>query len=245
MENSSIKYSVVIPVYNSEKTLVILYERLKSAFQSISDTYEIIMVDEFVIYDDAQYTKRDWRNRNKIKSPKGLFWQTIPVSVKRKFPLKIKDTLITDPDWKRRHWETIRNNYRKSSYFKEYHDIFEELYLSTDEKYLSKVNYRFCVAICDMLNITTKITCSMDYTLIDGKTERLVDLCKQTGATEYISGPAARNYLDEKLFRKEGITLIYIDYSGYPEYRQLFPPFEHKVSIIDLIFNVGLMLHII
>jgi hypothetical protein len=79
----------------------------------------------------------------------------------------------------------------------------------------------------------------MDYKLLEGKTEKLVDLCKQVGATEYISGPAAKTYIDEELFRSESIRLSYIDYSGYPEYQQLFPPFEHGVSIIDLIFNEG------
>jgi hypothetical protein len=79
----------------------------------------------------------------------------------------------------------------------------------------------------------------MDYRLIEGKTERLVDLCKQVGATEYVSGPSAKGYIDEELFKAEGIELKYIDYSGYAEYDQLFPPFEHRVSVIDLIFNTG------
>jgi len=79
----------------------------------------------------------------------------------------------------------------------------------------------------------------MDYRLAEGKTERLVDLCKQAGADEYISGPSAKDYIDEDMFEKEGIRLSYMDYSGYPEYEQLYPPFEHAVSIIDLIFNEG------
>ena len=79
----------------------------------------------------------------------------------------------------------------------------------------------------------------MDYQLIGDKTERLVNLCKQAGATEYLSGPTARAYLDEEAFKREGIEVTYINYSGYPEYQQIFPPFEHNVSIIDLIFNEG------
>jgi hypothetical protein len=79
----------------------------------------------------------------------------------------------------------------------------------------------------------------MEYTLVEGKTERLLDLCKQAQATEYISGPSAKEYLQEDMFSQEGIKLIYMDYSDYPEYEQLFPPFEHGVSIIDLLFNEG------
>jgi hypothetical protein len=79
----------------------------------------------------------------------------------------------------------------------------------------------------------------MDYCIVEGKTERLVSLCKQASATEYISGPAAAEYIDDNLFQWENIKVSYIDYSNYPDYQQLFPPFEHGVSVLDLIFNEG------
>ena len=104
---------------------------------------------------------------------------------------------------------------------------------------LSRINYGFLAAICETLGIKTKISWSMDYNPVAGKSERLVDLSKQAGATEYVSGPAAKDYLEEDLFRNEGIALRYMDYSSYPEYNQLSPPFEHQVSIVDLIFNEG------
>jgi hypothetical protein len=196
-------------------------------------------VDEFILFDDMQYTRRDWRNRNKIKTPNGLMWLTIPIQVKNKSSQKIKEAVISDPDWNRRHWKSIVHNYRKAKHFHHYKDLFEELYLGCDEKFLSQINYRFLTAICSLLGIKTTLSWSMDYHLINGKTERLIDLCKQTGATTYISGPTAKGYIDEELFRTEDITLQYMDYTGYVEYTQLFPPFEHKVSIIDLIFNMG------
>jgi len=199
----------------------------------------ISLVDEFILYDDVQYTKRDWRNRNRIKTANGSMWLTIPVEVKGRYYQKIKETVISDPEWNHRHWKFIAYNYSRTKYFQEYRNIFEDLYLGCNEKFLSRINYRFLTAICEILGIETKLSCSMDYRLIEGKTERLVDLCKQADATEYLSGPAAKAYIDEELFRKEGIELRYIDYSGYPEYNQLFPPFEHHVSIIDLIFNEG------
>ena len=104
---------------------------------------------------------------------------------------------------------------------------------------MSHINYRFLNSICEILGITTKLSLSMDYNLVEGKVERLVDLCKQAGATEYLTGPAAKAYIEDDLFTKEGIGLENMDYSGYPEYNQLFPPFEHSVSVIDLIFNEG------
>jgi hypothetical protein len=186
-----------------------------------------------------QYTRRDWRNRNIIKTPKGPIWLTIPVEVKGKYFQKIKDTIISDPNWGKTHWATVVHNYSKARYFAMYREVFENLYLNSEEKFLSRVNYLFLSAICEILGIKTKISWSMDYNPGTGKTERLVDLSKQAGATEYISGPMAKEYLQEELFGKEEIALRYIDYSSYPEYKQLFPPFDHQVSIIDLIFNEG------
>ncbi|MBN1291784.1 MAG: WbqC family protein [Candidatus Latescibacteria bacterium] len=199
----------------------------------------INLVDEFILYDDMQYTKRDWRNRNRIKTPNGLLWLTVPVIVKDRFFQKIKDTIVSDRNWNIKHWKTITANYSKTQHFFEYRGLFENLYLGMDEINLSSINFKFINAICEILGIRTSLSQSMDYNLCEGKTERLVDLCRQVGATEYISGPSAKNYIDEELFRKKGITLRYMDYSGYPEYTQLFGPFEHNVSIIDLIFNEG------
>lgn len=198
----------------------------------------INMVDEFILYDDMQYTRRDWRNRNIIKTANGPIWLTIPVDVKGKYSQKIKDTVISDPTWTRKHWASLVHSYAKAKYFSQYRDLFASLYLQ-EEQMLSRVNHRFLIAICEILGIKTKISWSMDYSPAEGKTERLVDLSKQAGATEYISGPAAKDYLEEELFQHEGIGLRYVDYSSYPEYKQLWPPFDHRVSIVDLIFNEG------
>ena len=108
-----------------------------------------------------------------------------------------------------------------------------------EETYLCKVNYKFILAINELLGIKTKISFSQNYGLIQGKTERLVDLVQKAKGTEYLSGPAAKGYIDESLFKKANIKLSWMDYSRYPEYKQLFPPFVHGVSILDLIFNCG------
>jgi hypothetical protein len=200
----------------------------------------INLVDEFILYDDVQYTRRDWRNRNKIKTPRGLRWLTVPVRTKGRYYQKVRETEVSDPGWGGRHWQSIVHNYSKAEYFDTYRDLFEELYLGQNERFLSQINYRFLTAICQILGIRTKLSWSMDYDVAEeDKTERLVGLCKQAGATEYLSGPAAKAYMEEDLFKDEGIELRYMDYSGYPEYNQLFPPFKHSVSIIDLIFNEG------
>ena len=196
-------------------------------------------VDHFILYDDAQYTIRDWRNRNIIKTPQGPKWLSIPIEVKGRYHQKIKDAAVSDSGWARKHWATIIHNYSRARYFSDHRELFEKLYLGLEETMLSQINFLFLRALCRLLEITTPLTWSMDYRLSGDKTERLVSLCRQAGATSYLSGPAAKAYLDESLFLQEGISVSYMDYSGYPEYAQLYPPFEPGVSVIDLIFNEG------
>ena len=203
--------------------------------------FDIInLVDEFILYDDMQYTRRDWRNRNKIKTPDGLKWLTIPVVNKGKFYQKINETQVRDSEWCHDHWKAISLNYARAPYFHQYGEQIEELYRECEqETYLSRINYRFLTEICRILDIHTKISWSSDYELADGKTERLVELCRAAGGSEYLSGPAAKDYIVDSLFEEAGITLKYMDYSGYPEYPQQFGAFEHGVTILDLLFNVG------
>jgi len=196
-------------------------------------------VDEFILYDDMQYTRRDWRNRNKIKTSNGLIWLTIPVEVKGKYFQKIKDTKVADLTWNRKHWNSILLNYSKAKYFKDFKDLFEDIYLNCDEEYLSEINFKFITAINQLLGIQTRVTWSSDYKLEEGKVERLIRLVKSVNGEEYISGPAAKDYIDENLFSSNNIKLSWMDYQGYPEYKQLYGDFMHDVSVLDLIFNEG------
>jgi hypothetical protein len=196
-------------------------------------------VDEFVLLDDVQYTRRDWRNRNRIKSKDGVMWLTIPVHSKGNYLAPIRTVTISDAGWNVRHWRTVAASYASARCFGQYADLLEDLYLGATDTHLSRVNHRFLQAIVSLLGIATKLSWSMDYRLPAGKTERLVALCHQAGATTYVSGPAARAYLDLDLFARGGIEVRFFDYAGYPEYEQLFPPFDHQVSIVDLILNVG------
>jgi len=196
-------------------------------------------VDEFILFDDGQYTKRDWRNRNMIKTPQGPFWLTIPVQVKGKFFQKISETKISDAKWSANHWKSIQHHYAKAHYFHQYEESLKELYLNCKETFLSQINYQFIQYICALLGIKTVLSFSSNFEIVDGKNERLIHLCKQAKATEYISGPSAKCYLDPVMFEQNGLRLSFMDYSDYPIYRQCHPPFIHEVSILDLILCEG------
>jgi hypothetical protein len=196
-------------------------------------------VDEFILFDDVQYTRSDWRNRNKIKTPHGVRWLTIPVETKGNFGQTIEQTIISDPGWAVKHWEIIKFSYAKSPCFDEFRQPIQDAYLGCTERNLSRINERFLRVICNLLGISSKFSRSTDYRQISGKTERLVSLCQQADASEYYSGPAAKDYIQPQLFEEAGIKLRFVDYDGYPEYPQLFPPFEHQLSILDLLFNTG------
>lgn len=206
----------------------------KGYFDSIKN------VDIFVVYDDMQYTKRDWRNRNLIKTEQGLKWLSIPVEVKGKYFQKIKDTKVATSDWNNQHWDIIKLNYKKAKCFNQTADWLESLYKTCNFQYLTDINMHFINGINNYLNIDVNIRYSSEFNLADEKTQRLVDICKQTGITDYYSGPAAKAYMDEGKFLSENINVHFWDYSGYPEYTQLNCGFEHGVSVIDLIMNEGL-----
>ena len=149
----------------------------------------INLVDEFILYDDRQYTRRDWRNRNRIKTPQGSQWLTIPVEVKGRYEQRIDETRISNPDWAERHWKTLTHNYGSAPHFDDYRETFEELYAGSTDPRLSAVNRRFLEAINGLLGIKTRLSWSTDYEAEGSKTERLVSLCRAARATTYLSGP--------------------------------------------------------
>jgi hypothetical protein len=199
----------------------------------------IAAVDEFILYDDMQYTRRDWRNRNKIKTPQGLKWLTVPVKVKGKYHQTIRETEIDGMDWAISHWNSLCQNYRSANYFNEIAQELEHLYLNTEYSHLSKLNRTLIGWVCSKLGIKTKISNSWDYQMTGNKTERLTDLCCQASGCEYISGPSARSYMDPKVFEERNLKLTWFDYEGYLKYPQLWGDFTHGVSILDLLFNCG------
>lgn len=213
---------------------------VQSAYIPWKGYFDLInLADEVILLDNVQFTRRDWRNRNKIKTANGTLWLTIPVETKGRYRSLINEMEVADADWAAQHWKSIAHWYRRSPGFQTYGSLFEELFLGCEESNLSRINRRFLTAISQLLGSRTRITTATDYDIVSGRSERLWHLCEQVGATHYLSGPAATGYLDQSAFAARGIEIEWMDYTGYAEYRQAFPPFEHRVSIVDLLLNEG------
>jgi hypothetical protein len=198
----------------------------------------IAAVDEFVLLDDVQYTRRDWRNRNSIKTPDGLRWLTVPVATKGQYSAAIRDIRIDGTDWIGKHLRALEINYAAAPHADAVLDWLAPI-LRAGDGHLSTLNRALIERICGELAIPTRITSSADFQLVDGPTERLLAICQQAGARRYISGPAARGYLDESRFAEADIAVEWFRYDGYPEYPQLWGGFAHAVTIVDLLMNCG------
>jgi hypothetical protein len=198
------------------------------------------LVDEFVLFDDRQFTRRDWRNRNRIKTAGGTAWITLPVLSHGRYTQRIDEVGIADSRWADKHLKTISQAYAGAPFADELHPWLEGLYAAcAEEELLSRVNYRLIRGICELLGIETPLSWSTDYSPTGDATERLLSLCKEIGADRYLSGPTAQGYLEVPMLADEGIEVMWMDYSGYEEYPQLHGAFDHQVSIIDLLLNVG------
>jgi hypothetical protein len=194
-------------------------------------------VDMFIVHDDLQYTKSDWRNRNKIKTPRGLEWITVPVNYKTTSQTIEETTIDYSTRWAQKMLNRIREIYRQAPYFETYFTQLNDLLLEPADT-ISGLNLRLTHWVCEHLQIHTPIKLSHEFHPQGSKTGRLVGILKQVNATVYLSGPAAQAYLIPELLENEGIRLEYKKYN-YPEYPQLFSPFEPYVSIIDLLFMTG------
>jgi len=195
-------------------------------------------VDLFIFHDDLQYTKNDWRNRNRIKTPKGPTWLSIPVGTDEH--RQICAVELRDPAWARKHWEQIRRHYSAAPYFADYQDFLERTYLATSWRTLSELNQHLIRTVSrDILGIPTQFADSREYALTKRKQDRVLELLLKTGTHVYVSGPSARDYIDEAYFRDNGIEVVWKSYGGYPEYPQFHPPFDHAVTILDLLFHTG------
>ncbi|PSM18283.1 WbqC family protein [Nitratireductor sp. StC3] len=195
--------------------------------------------DEFVILDDVQYVKNTWYNRNRLKSPAGLKWLTLPVL--RSGPsFKPINHVEIDANWAQKHLDFIAQNYRKASYFDDFFQKLEKIYQSAEKNTsLLEIDRVFIDFFCRELAIRTPIVLSSQIGAEGRSSQRVLDICIKRKADIYLSGPAARTYLDLEKFAEAGIAVEWMDYSGYREYPQLHGAFEHAVSIIDLVLNTG------
>lgn len=195
-------------------------------------------VDTFIFYDDLQFTKNDWRNRNKIKTPRGAEWISIPVGTDLR--RLICEVELKDPSWQQKHWNMLCLNYRKAPHFKEFRTFLENVFLGRVWTNLSELNQYLIRTIAqEFLGIQTEMIDSRAFDLEGQRLDRLLDLLRKAGADSYVSGPAASSYIEPEKFEAAGIELIYKSYEGYPRYPQLHGAFEHGVSVIDLLLNVG------
>jgi hypothetical protein len=199
----------------------------------------IAAVDEFVILDRVQYTRRDWRNRNTIKTRAGLRWITVPVQAKGRYSQAIDETKIDGDAWIAEHLATVRHAYARAPAFSQEFPWLEALLRSTPRTTISALNRSLIEAFCARLGIVTPIRDSREFDLPGGRNERLLAICTSVGATEYVTGPAAKAYLDVELFARRGIAVRWKSYAGYPPYPQPHPPFEHRVSIVDTLLCTG------
>ncbi|WP_162083522.1 WbqC family protein [Sulfuriferula nivalis] len=194
-------------------------------------------VDIFVFYDDIQYTKGDWRNRNRIKTEQGSKWLTVPVCYERLSKL-ICDTVIDDTqDWRKIHMQQWLASYANAPYFDDVINLLGAMGRHEDLT-ISQLNIRLIKVICDYLDIDTPLLLSSELNVQGVKTPRLINLLQALGATTYLSGPSADNYLEKQLFYQAGIRLEYKSYD-YEPYPQLWGAFDNALTILDLIANCG------
>jgi hypothetical protein len=195
----------------------------------------------FVFYDEVKYTKNDWRNRNRIYTKNGLQWLTIPID-RSATHLAISEVELPSSSWRELHRKSLQSGYGGAPCYDQLEELMGPYLEEGRYSRLSELNQALIRDVAARLGIGTKIMDSAAYSLESGRVDRLLSLLKQVGARTYISGPAARDYLSgqdsQAAFAEAGIEIRFKDYSGYPAYPQLHEPFEHAVSILDLVANV-------
>ncbi|MFW6129792.1 MAG: WbqC family protein [Atribacterota bacterium] len=192
--------------------------------------------DKFVFLDDVQYKKREYQNRNKIRTPQGSMWLTIPVLVKGKYRQDIKQVKINNStNWRKDHIKAIKHNYSSAKYFDKYFPQIEKIF-SKEYKYLIDINMETIKFMIKAFDIDTEYVFSSELNIKSQRTQRLIDICKKLGADEYLSGQGAKDYMDQELFNKNGIKLRYQEFK-HPEYTQNFDGFIPNLSAIDYLFN--------
>lgn len=200
--------------------------------------HKIANCDLFIFLDDVQYKKREFQNRNQVKTPKGAVWLTVPVITKDKFHQKINEVLIDNStDWRKEHLKTLEHNYAHAKYYKDHIGFFRDLYGRSWDR-LTEISMAIISYTLSYLKINTPYRYSSEFQVTTQSTQRLIDLCKKTGADSYLSGPGGRSYMEEDMFKDSGIRLTYQNFE-YPAYPQLYGPFEPYLASVDMLFNCG------
>jgi hypothetical protein len=194
--------------------------------------------DCFVFLDNVQYKKREFQNRNKIRTGTGWIWLTVPVITKDNFLQKISDVKINnETDWAREHWKSFEHNYAKAPFFDQWRERFGSLHALSWDK-LIDINITIIKIVLEAYGITTPIVMESSLSITTTSTQRIVGICKNLGGDTYLSGSGGKDYMDESLFTDAGIKLEYQKFD-HPVYRQVFDGFEPYMCILDHLFNCG------
>lgn len=200
--------------------------------------YKMMLADCFVLFDNAQFSKGSVINRNKIKGPSGAQFLTVPVRTSQGHLQKINEIeIVMENKWQHKHWVSIESCYNRAPFFKQYRIIFEAIYNRNSWLSLSKLNEYIILILKDALGIKTKIILASELE-IDGKVN-ILTICKNLGASCYLSGDGSQGYLVEEEFIENGILVRYANFKHPAYYPQLFKNFIPNLSIIDLLFNCG------
>ena len=198
-------------------------------------------VDLFVMFDNVQFAKRSWQQRNRIKTPKGLEWLTVPVFVRGRFNQTIQEVAISEPDFWKSHMRAIELNYRRSQYFNNYFPILFSIFEAGHPWcYLVDLNIKLIEWLSECLCIQTRCVRASALGVEGKRSELLASIAEKLGATEYLSSIGSFPYLiqESQEFFNRGIKIFFHNYM-HPTYRQLFPPFVAYASAVDIVFNEG------
>jgi len=194
--------------------------------------------DLFIYLDDVQYEKREFQNRNRIRTPRGWQYLTAPVISKGRFSQKINEVeLENTAAWAADHLQAIKLNYARAPFFKEHLPALEEIY-SRDYRLLADLAIATMDFLKEAFAIKTPVKFSSEYAVEEASSARLARLCAAAGAEEYLSGAGAKAYLDPGVFSYAGIKLAWQEFKPR-EYPQAFPGFEPDMSALDLLLNCG------
>jgi hypothetical protein len=198
--------------------------------------------DCFVFLDTVQYKKREFQNRNRIRTQKGCIWLTVPVKTKGLDRQNISDVYVDNEiDWADSHSKSLQMWYGTAPYFSRYYPFFKDVY---SKKWKRLIDLNICIIeyILKQLDIKTKIYLESDIGTTEKSTQRIIEICKKLKADVYLSGTGGKAYLAEDEFSQNSIGLRYQKFN-HPEYAQRFiddnNPFTPYMSVIDLLFNEG------
>jgi hypothetical protein len=201
--------------------------------------HRIAVADAHIVLDHVQFEKNSFTNRNKVRMREGWCWLTVPVKTAGRFgDLPICDLEIaSERPWTAKHWETLKLNYSQAPFFDQHAGFFRGIYTRTWLK-LADLMRELTDYLLDVFGIRTKLYFSSQMKTSGKKDELVLNLCRELGATAYLSGPLGRNYLREEMFGEQNIAVRYDDYQ-HPSYSQVYPGFEPYMAAIDLLFNAG------